>query len=205
MKPFVIAAVSALALAFAAPAASARPHHHRVAHPVASCGYGGPNMLGLAHIADLHRVAGVSTSLMKFTRVITRHIPGHFKWVRVGHHFHRVFVPPHTITKTKTGTKTVENESHKWKFDWGEYVGTSIAAAATSEIIDGAMTPCRQLTLSEAYANFWDGFFPIVGGLVSKAVMPDTPETIRIATLAKEGKITNDQALQMYAKAYSRH
>lgn len=175
-----------------------------------ACKAPGPNLFGVADAAALHRATTLTpfTKTVSFTKTFDKFIfiHGHFKWVFYGGHWHEIFIHGHfkVVKVTKTFHKHVKGErtGHHLRWDWGQYVGTSIAAAAVGEITQAVMTPCRQLTLSEAYQNAADAFLPFVGSWMVEQLMPDNKRTYEIARLAKEGKLTQEQALQAYTAAY---
>ena len=209
----MFAAAACTVLAVSTPALSAprhRSHHRQAAMDLGTCGLSGPNPLGLANAAALSRVTTISvatyTTLSTTSKLGLIFVPAQTVYITILHHTFPVVIPAHYVpgnVTTTTATQHSSSSSSKhWHFSVGQYVGTSIAAAAASEIIQAALTPCRQLTLSEAYANGADALLPFIGGWLVRHNMPDTPETYRIAWLAKKHKITDEQALSMYTKAY---
>lgn len=194
MKKVLLSFVAAAVLC-STPALSADlrllPAPQRVAAPVADCTNPVPGLAGLAGLSAIQR----STWTFNTTKLVKT-----VKYIKVYKHHHVYYKKVVYYQKVQE-----PHQKSATKFNVGQYLGTAVAAAAVNNIVGAALTPCRQLTLAEAYANTADAFLPIVGGMIVHALMPDTPETIHIATLAKQGVITNAQALDMYAAAYKRH
>jgi hypothetical protein len=169
-------------------------------------------------VANVGRVTTIALSSISTTMTSTRlgwvWIPRKIIPIRIFHRTIYIVIPAHRgirpITTTSTTTRTESHVGSHPRFNVGQYVGTAIAAAAIGEIVQATLVSCRQLTLSEAYANAADAVFPFVGGWLVKRAMPDTPETYAIAQWAKDHHVSSSgpdtqKVLGMYAKAYAKH